>query len=86
MRMRLTSLLAAALLAGTCGLALAQGAGGASGGGGATGAGSDIATPRANPGPGGTAGARGNGMTTRMVHHRRGHHRHYRHHRRHHRM
>jgi len=83
MRMRLTSLLAAALLAGTCGLAMAQGAGGAAGGGAA---GSDISTPRANPGPGGTAGARGDGMTTRIVHHHRKHHRHYRHHRRHHRM
>ena len=46
-----TTLLAAAFVAGTCSLALAQGAGGA----GAGGAGSDISAPKLNSGPGGTA-------------------------------
>ena len=74
MRMKVTSLLATALLAGACSYALAQSAGG----GGAVGAGSDIATPKANPGPGGTAKPTG-AMTSRMVHYKKRHHR--RHHR-----
>jgi len=52
MKMKLTSLLAAAFLAGTCSYALAQGAGAGAGGGGA---GSDISAPKLNSGPGGTA-------------------------------
>jgi hypothetical protein len=61
---KITSLLAAALLAGTCSLALAQGGGAGSSG---TGAGADIATPKANSGPGGTAGHTG-GMKSKAVH------------------
>jgi len=79
MTKKLTSLLAAAVLAGTCSYALAQGAGAGAGGGGA---GSDISTPKLNSGPGGTAKPTA-GMKTRMVHYKRKHHRH---HRRHHRM
>ena len=78
MRMKVTSLLAAVLLAGACSYAVAQG----TGSGAAAGAGSDIATPRANPGPGGTAKPNG-AMTTRMVHYKKRHHRHHRHHHRH---
>jgi len=85
MRMKLSSLLAAALLAGTCSYALAQtggGGGGASGGG----AGSDISAPRLNSGPGGTAGQTG-AMKMKNVHfNNRKHHRHRHHHRHHHRM
>ena len=47
-----TTLLAGAFIAGTCSLAVAQGAGGAGAGGAA---GSDISTPKLNSGPGGTA-------------------------------
>jgi hypothetical protein len=63
MNMKVTSLLAAALFAGGCTLAMAQ-AGGGSGGGGA---GSDISTPRLNSGPGGTAKQTGP-LTTKKVH------------------
>ena len=75
MRMKLTSLLAAALVAGTCSYALAQGAGGAAGGGGA---GSDISAPKLNSGPGGTASQTGP-IKTKNVHFKkkRKHHRHH---------
>lgn len=58
MAAKMTALIAAAFLAGSCTLAMAQagggaGGGGAGGGGAAGGAGSDVATPRANSGPGG---------------------------------
>ena len=69
MNMKVTSLLAAALVAGGCTLAMAQagGGGGGAGGGGAGGAGSDISTPRLNSGPGGTAKQTGP-LTTKKVH------------------
>ena len=67
MNMKVTSLLAAALLAGTCSLALAQGGGAGSAG---SGAGADIATPKNNPGPGGTAGQSG-GMKSKAVHYKK---------------
>ena len=66
MKMKVTSLLAAALFAGGCTIAMAQG-GGAAGGGAAGGAGSDISSPRLNSGPGGTAKQTGP-MMTRKVH------------------
>ncbi|TMJ04195.1 MAG: hypothetical protein E6G97_06730 [Alphaproteobacteria bacterium] len=62
MRMKVTSLLAAALLAGTCSYALAQSSGGAGGG-----AGSDISAPKLNSGPGGTASQMGP-LKTKKVH------------------
>src|SRR3954452_3486790 len=79
MRMKVTSLLAAALFAGTCSYALAQaggGGGGASGGG--AGAGSDISTPKLNAGPGGTAPQTGP-LKTKKVHFMKKKKRHYRH-------
>jgi hypothetical protein len=66
MNMKVTSLLAAALFAGGCTLAMAQAGGGGSAGGGG-GAGSDISTPRLNSGPGGTAKQTGP-LTTKKVH------------------
>jgi hypothetical protein len=69
MTMKIASLLAAALLAGTCSFALAQGSGGGAGSAG-SGAGADIATPKANPGPGGTAGQSG-GMKSKAVHYKK---------------
>jgi hypothetical protein len=66
MNMKVTSLLAAALFAGGCTLAMAQ-AGGGGGGAGGGGAGSDISTPRLNSGPGGTAKQTGP-LTTKKVH------------------
>lgn len=74
MTTKLTSLLAAALFAGTCSYALAQGAGGAAGGGGA--AGSDISTPKLNSGPGGTASQNGPVKTKKVHMKKKKHHRH----------
>lgn len=71
MTTKLTSLLAAALFAGTCSFALAQGA---SGGGGA--AGSDISTPKLNSGPGGTASQNGPVKTKKVHMKKKKHHRH----------
>ena len=70
MNMKVTSLVAAAFLAGSCALAMAQGGGAGGGGGAAGGAGADIATPRANTGPGGTAKATG-GMKSKAVHYKK---------------
>lgn len=77
MNIKVTSLLAAALFAGGCTLAMAQaggGGGGASGGG----AGSDISTPRLNSGPGGTAPQTGP-LKSKKVHFTKKKKRHHRH-------
>ena len=66
MNSKITALLAAALLAGSCTLAMAQ-AGGGSGGSGAGGA---NAAPKAESAPGGPAGQAG-GMKTRKVSHKK---------------
>jgi hypothetical protein len=69
MNIKVTSLLAAALFAGGCTLAMAQAGGGAGGGGGGAGggAGSDISVPKLNSGPGGTAPQTGP-LKTKKVH------------------
>ena len=78
MRMKVTSLLAAALFAGTCSYALAQAGGGGGAGAGAAGAGSDISAPKLNSGPGGTAPQTGP-LKTKKVHFKKTKKRHHRH-------
>jgi hypothetical protein len=64
MKAKLTALLAAAVLAGTCAYAAAQGAGAGSGAGGAN------AAPKQETAPGGPAGQQG-GMKVRKVSHKK---------------
>jgi hypothetical protein len=66
MRTKLTALLTAALIAGGCGYAIAQGGGGSSGGG----AGGANAAPKAESAPGGPAGQQG-GMKVRKTSHKK---------------
>jgi hypothetical protein len=76
MNIKVTSLLAAALFAGGCTLAMAQAGGG--GGGASGGAGSDISAPKLNSGPGGTAPQTGP-LKTKKVHFTKKKKRHHRH-------
>ena len=74
MNIKMTSLLAAALFAGGCTLAMAQAGSGAGSGG----AGSDISVPKLNSGPGGTAPQTGP-LKTKKVHFMKKKKRHHRH-------
>ena len=76
MNIKVTSLLAAALFAGGCTLAMAQAGGG--GGSASGGAGSDISAPKLNSGPGGTAPQTGP-LKTKKVHFTKKKKRHHRH-------